>query len=135
VPKTIDDARRLIESRLAEIEAEAKRLGRVLDNLGEEGSRRIGRRTGQPLKLATTPTSASPKSERPVAPKRKVGKRAARGQRRDDLLVAIKADPGARPSELAKSIGIRPAQVSVLIAKARAEKLIVRRGQGYELRG
>jgi DNA-binding MarR family transcriptional regulator len=66
---------------------------------------------------------------------RKVGKRAARGQRRKELLAAIKASPGARPSELAKTIGIKPTQVHALIAKAKAEKLITRRGQGYAIKG
>jgi Mn-dependent DtxR family transcriptional regulator len=49
--------------------------------------------------------------------------------------VAIKASPGARPSELAKEMGVRPTQVSVLIAKARADKLVVKKGEGYALKG
>ena len=66
--------------------------------------------------------------------RRKAAKRAPRGQRREELLAAIEASPGSRPSELAATIGIRPTQISVLIAKARAEKLIVKRGEGYALR-
>ena len=31
-------------------------------------------------------------------------------------------------------MGVRPTQVHVLIAKARAEELIVQRGQGYALK-
>ncbi len=65
--------------------------------------------------------------------KRKAGKRAACGRHRDELMAMIKARPGARPSELAKSISIRPTQIHALIAKARAEKLIVKCGQGYSL--
>jgi hypothetical protein len=41
----------------------------------------------------------------------------------------------SRPSELAVEIGIAPGQVSVLLAKARAEKLIVKKGAGYALKG
>lgn len=123
--KAIDHACRLIESRLAEIETETARLRRAVDGMGE------GRRAVWPSKRAAG--SARPK--RRAAPKRKVGKRAARGQRREELLAAIKTTPGARPSELAKTMGVRPTQVSVLIAKARAERLIVKRGEGYAPKG
>jgi hypothetical protein len=130
VSETIDDARRLIESRLAEIEPETRRLERALPHLGQaEGRPR--RRRGK----KTTETSPSPSSEGGRKPtRRRVEKRAPRGRRREQLLAAIEASPGARPSELAKTIGIRPTQVSVLIAKGRAEKLIVKSGEGYALK-
>lgn len=129
--KAIDDARRLISSRLAELDAEMKELERALVGLGDgTGPRR--RRPVRPSKAAVA-TSAPPRPKRPPSPRRKRTKRAARGQRRDQLLAVLKATPGARPSELAKAIGVRPTQVSVVIAKARAEKLIVRRGDGYAL--
>jgi len=51
-----------------------------------------------------------------------------------ELIAAVKANSGARPSELAKSIGVKPAQVHALISKARADKLIVKRGKGYALK-
>jgi DNA-binding MarR family transcriptional regulator len=60
--------------------------------------------------------------------------RAPRGQRREQLLAAIKAKPGARPSELAGELGVAPGQVSTLLAKARAENLIVKKGAGYALK-
>lgn len=127
MPNTIDDARRLIESRLSELEAEAKQLERALVSLGEgSGPRR--RRRGRP-----TAAAAPAKPKRTPAPRRKRSKRVPRGQRRQELLAAIKATPGARPSELAKSIGIRSTQIHALIAKARAEKLIVKKGDGYAL--
>lgn len=126
--KTIDDARQLIQSRLDDLGAEVKRLERALANMGE-GSLPRRRGPGRPRKPAASATSAPPK--RPTVRKRHPAKRAPRGQRREQLLAAIKASPGARPSELAKAIGVKPAQVHALIAKARAEKLIVKRGKGY----
>jgi hypothetical protein len=134
VSKPIDDARRLIESRLAEIEAEARRLERAVASLGE-GSPSRRRRPGRPRKSEDKVEPASPSPGRRAPRGRKAGRRAARGQRRVELLAAIKASPGARPSELAQSIGIRPTQIHALIAKARAEKLIVKSGQGYALKG
>lgn len=132
MPDTIDDARQMIESRLAELEAEARRLERALSHLrGDGDGRRPGRRRERKAGAASTST---PQDGRRKPSRRIAGKRARRGQRGDELVAAIKANPGARPSELAAAIGIRPTQVSVLIAKARAENLIVKSGDGYALK-
>jgi hypothetical protein len=132
VPDAIADARSLIEARLAEIEAEASRLERAMASLGEENAprRRGPGRTSKSTALDTAPS----KPRRRSPSKRKAGRRAPRGRRRDELLAAIKTTPGARPSELAEAIGVNPPQVHALIAKARAEKLIVKKGRGYALK-
>jgi MarR family len=131
MPDPIDDARQLIQSRLADISAEARQLERALVGLGEGPARK--RRPGRPPKSASAVATAPRRKRAPRKPKR--AKRAARGQRREELLAAVKANPGARPSELAREMGVRPTQVSVLIAKARAEKLVVKKGEGYALKG
>ena len=123
MPDTIDQARRLITTRLANLDAEGKELERALVSLGE-GSPPGRRRPGRPRGAAATAVSA------PSIPK----PRAPRGRRREELLTAIKATPGARPTDLAKTIGIPQTQVHALIAKARAEKLVVKKGNGYALR-
>lgn len=132
MPDTIDDARRMIESRIAEIETEARQLEPALAHLvGSQGTGPRRRRArGKGTRTSTSPTPATPRKGSP----QKAGKRAARGERQRQLLAAIEANPGARPSELARSIGIRPTQVSVLIAKARSEMLIVKSGKGYALK-
>lgn len=114
----IDRARALIRSRLTELDAEAKELERALASLGEKTARRPAR----PRKPA-------------AAKRRRKGTRAARGQRREQLLAAIKANPGARPAELARAIGISANQVHGLIAKADADKLLVKEDKGYALKG
>jgi len=119
----------LIESRLTEIRDETSKLERALTHLGEGD---VEPRPRRKVSAAGTPTR--PKSKRRAGSGAKATKRASRGQRREELLAAIEATPGARPSELAETIGVRPTQVSVLIAKARAERLIVRSGKGYELK-
>ena len=131
MPDVLDAARQLISSRLADLDAEAKQLERALAGLGEGSARK--RRPGRPRKSA--PVAAAPSKRKPSRRKRQSSKRAPRGQRREQLLAAIKANPGTRPSELAKEMGIRPTQVHALIAKARAEKLIVKSGRGYALKG
>lgn len=116
--ETIESARKLILERLAAIEAEAARLRRALGSLGE----RRGPRAASP----------KPRGKRSASKRRRT--HAPRGQRREELIAAIKAKPGARPSELAAEIGIAPGQVSALLAKARAEKLVVKEGAGYALK-
>jgi hypothetical protein len=132
VSNPTDAARILIQARLTDLDAELKRLERALASLGEGDSPK--RRPGRPRKAAAASAPASEKPERRTPRKRKTAKRAPRGRRREQLLTAIKAVPGARPSELANSIGVKPAQVHALIAKARADKLIVKKGNGYALK-
>ncbi len=132
VSKSIDDARRLIQSRLSDIAAETRQLERAVASLGEgSASRRPAERRPRGLGVAT---HAFPKSKRRAGRRRKAAKRAARGQRREELLAAIRTTPGARRAELAKTIGISSTQVHALIAKARSDKLIVKKGDGYELK-
>jgi predicted transcriptional regulator len=77
---------------------------------------------------------AKPRRKRALS-KRRRRLQAPRGQRREQLLAAIGAKPGARPSALVAEVGISPGQVSGLIAKAREEKLIIKKGAGYALKG
>jgi hypothetical protein len=133
LPNPIDDARNLIQARLDDLDSEAKQLERALASLGEGSGR--SRRPGRPRKdTAATSTSPKPKPKRRAPRRRKATKRAPRGQRREQLLAAIDAGPGSRPSELAKTMKVKPTQVHALLAKLLAEKLIVKRGGGYALK-
>ncbi len=117
--ETIDAARKLIAERLRKLEAEAKQLEQALKSMGE----------------SDRPRSGAPKPPRKrAAGKRRRRSKAPRGLRREQLLAAIKAKPGARPSELAGEIGVSPSQAHGLIRKVRAEKLIVKQGAGYVLK-
>jgi hypothetical protein len=129
VPSTIDDARQLIQSRRTEIEAEAAQLRRAIAGLGDRGGSR-------PRRRAHSAKAASPvKSSRTkAAGKDRRRSQAPRGQRHEQLFAAIKSMPGAQPSELAREIGVSASQVHGLLAKARAEKLIVKKGPAYFLK-
>jgi hypothetical protein len=115
----IESARKLISDRLGAIEAETGKLRRALGELGERDG--------------SAPAAPKPRRKR-AAGKRRRRVQAPRGQRREQLLAAIKAKPGARTSDLAAEIGIAPGQVSALLAKAREDKLIVKQGAGYALK-
>ncbi len=82
----IDGARRVIQDRIEEIDLEAASLRVALESLGGSGYR----------------SPATPKARRP----KRSGKRAPRGQRREQFLAALKAKPGSRVADVAKEIGI-----------------------------
>ena len=86
MPDAIEAARRLLEDRLAEIEAEAAKIRTALQSLGSKGA---VPRARPPAKPGRRPT------KRPR-------KRAPRGQRRQEFLAAVKKSPGATAAELAR---------------------------------
>jgi hypothetical protein len=78
VSSTIDDARQLIQSRLADLDAEAKQLERALASLGQGDAPRR-RRPGRPRKRPVAATAAPPK-RRPARTRKGVkAKRTKRG--------------------------------------------------------
>ncbi|MGD9735137.1 MAG: MarR family transcriptional regulator [Solirubrobacterales bacterium] len=106
--ETVDAVRRLLVERLDAIEAERTKLERALQEMS---------------------------GGRPRVRMRGAGRgRARRGQRRAELLDALRVDPGARPAALAARMGISGSQVSGLLARAQADGLVVKRGRGYELK-
>lgn len=122
--ETTDAVRQLLHSRLDEIIEEAERLERALRSMGENIPSRPSTRRRS--------TAATKSSQRRTSRRRP--KRAPRGQRQEQLLAAIKQNPGARPAELARAIGINPSQVHGLLRKARARKLIAKQGEGYKVK-
>ena len=107
MPDTIDSARQLIQSRLADLDAEAKSLERALASLGEGVSTK--RRPGRPRK------------------------RAPRGQRREQFLAALAKSPGAKVSEIAEELGISANQTHTLAGRLHQQKAIRKSGKGYRL--
>jgi hypothetical protein len=124
VSKTIEDARALIESRLAEIESEAEQLERAVASLGE-GNRRRGRPSKHTAAARGDLAAAKPRRRR---------RRARRGQRQEELFAAIESMAGASPAELGDAIGIGSSQIHALIRKAEADGRVRKKGQGYALK-
>jgi predicted Rossmann fold nucleotide-binding protein DprA/Smf involved in DNA uptake len=113
--KTTNDVRALLAQRIGEIEQEAGQLSRALKHLdggsGAKGSKKPRRRG-----------------------KGKRRPQAQRGQRREQLLKAIKAKPGSTGAELARATGINPGQTYGLLHKAQAADLVVKSGTGYAIK-
>lgn len=107
----VDQARKAIEARLAELEDEARRLRDALTSLGDHGlstRRRTSRRTAT--------------------------RRAPRGQRQQQFLAAVKKNPGAPVSEIAKDIGVSPQQLYPIARRLREQGEIRKRGKGYAVK-
>jgi hypothetical protein len=130
MPDHIDRARQLIESRLADLDAEAESLERALASLLGEGAG-AKRRPGRPRKRASV--AAAPPQPKPARRKRKSSKRARRGQRREQFLAAVKKSPGAKVSEIARELGISANQTHTLAGRLHQQKVIRKSGMGYRL--
>jgi hypothetical protein len=121
MPDVVTDARRMIEDRLRELEAEASRLRGALASLGGASRRSTRAR------------------RRPAASGRRRGgtrERAPRGQREAEFLSALEKRPGAKPSAIAEEMGIAPNQVYGLARRLhQAGRIRKRRDGGYALKG
>lgn len=117
----VADVRKVIEDRLRELESEEARLRRALADLG-------GGTRGAPTRRRPRATSAG-------GHKRAGARRAPRGQREAEFLAALKKNPGAKASEIAREMGVAPSQVYGLAGRLHKEgKVRKRRGGGYALK-
>lgn len=113
----IADVVTLLESRLAQIAEEDVRIRRALE-------------TFDPAK----PTSSSPRERRKARRKPK-GRRAGHGERRAQILAAIKESPDASPRELAEATGAGTTYVYGLVRKLQDSGQIKKNGKGFEIVG
>jgi sugar-specific transcriptional regulator TrmB len=109
----LDQARKVMEARLRELEDEARRLRNALASLGDRKASRSPRRT-------TT--------------RRSTTRQAPRGQRQEQLLAAVKKKPGAPVSEIAKDIGVSPQQLYPVTRRLREKGEIRKQGRGYAIK-
>lgn len=111
----IESARRVLSSRLAEIEAETGKLRSALQSLGGRSA-------------TSSSSSAAPKPRR-----RRRAKRAPHGQRRRQFLAAAKSKPGSSAAELGKVIGISTTQAYALSQRLLKDGEVKKSGKGYKI--
>jgi DNA invertase Pin-like site-specific DNA recombinase len=109
----VDQARKAIETRLRELEDEARRLRDALTSLGGRKPATRRRRT---------------------TPRRSTTRRAPRGERKQQFLAAVKKKPGVPVSEIAKGIGVSPQQLYPVARRLREKGEIRKRGKGYAVK-
>lgn len=124
----LNEAREMVQKRLAELDDERKRLERALAELGGKVTRRgpgrprgSGRRgPGRPPKAATATAT------------RKPGRRRRRGGTRADQAVSlVEASPGITASEIAKSMKIKPNYLYRVLGELEQEGRVTKQGRQY----
>ena len=116
----LDEARQLVEKRLADLDEERKRLERALSELG---GRITGRRPGRPRgkKAGKARTAAAPRRRR----KRRGGTRA------DQAVKLIEQKPGISASEVAKTMKIKPNYLYRVLGDLEKEGRVKKDGRQY----
>jgi sugar-specific transcriptional regulator TrmB len=119
----LDEARQLVERRLADLDEERQRLERALAELGGKSSRRRpGRPRGSSKKAASGSTGSG-------APRRRRKRRG--GTRGDQAVKLIEAQPGISASDVAKNMKIKPNYLYRVLGDLEKEGRVKKDGRQY----
>ena len=113
----LDEARQLVQRRLADLEEERKRLERALAELGGKATRRPGRPRGSSSKAPST------------APRRRRKRRG--GTRADQAVGLIEQQPGISASDVAKAMKIKPNYLYRVLGDLEKEGRVKKTGRQY----
>ncbi len=112
----LDEARQLVQKRLADLDEERKRLERALAELGGKARRAPGRPRGS-------------KSSSTGAPKRRRKRRG--GARADQAVNLISSKPGISASDVAKQMKIKPNYLYRVLGDLEKEGRVKKQGRQY----
>jgi sugar-specific transcriptional regulator TrmB len=112
----LDEARQLVQKRLADLDEERKRLERALAELGGKARRAPGRPRGS-------------KSSSSGAPKRRRKRRG--GTRADQAVNLITSEPGISASDVAKQMKIKPNYLYRVLGDLEKEGRVKKQGRQY----
>jgi sugar-specific transcriptional regulator TrmB len=116
----LDEARQLVERRLADLDEERKRLERALAELGGKARRRG---PGRPPGSSNKGSAGGPKTRR---------RRKRRGcTRADQAVKLIQGQPGISASEVAKTMKIKPNYLYRVLGDLEKEKRVKKDGRKY----
>jgi sugar-specific transcriptional regulator TrmB len=114
----LDEARQLIERRLADLDSERRKLERALAELGGKAKRSPGRPRG---------SASAPKAAR--APKKRRRRRG--GTRGDQAVDLITSKPGISASDVAKTMKIKPNYLYRVLGDLEKEGRVKKDGRQY----
>ena len=120
----LDEARQLVERRLAELDDERRRLERALAELGGKAKRSPGRPRGSAS--TTTTTSTAKASSAPKKRRRRKG-----GTRADQAVDLITSQPGISASDVAKTMKIKPNYLYRVLGDLEKEGRVKKDGRQY----
>jgi hypothetical protein len=120
----LDEARALLERRLADLHEERQRLERALAGLGGKAKRSPGRPRGS---ASTSTPTAAPKAAR--SPKKRRRRRG--GTRADQAVDLITSQPGISASDVAKTMKIKPNYLYRVLGDLEKEGRVKKDGRQY----
>jgi sugar-specific transcriptional regulator TrmB len=120
----LDEARELLERRLADVHDEARKLERALAELGGKAKRSPGRPRGSVSKASTKASSGSS-----GAPKKRRRRRG--GTRADQAVELITSQPGISASDVAKTMKIKPNYLYRVLGDLEKEGRVKKDGRQY----
>jgi sugar-specific transcriptional regulator TrmB len=121
----LDEARELVQRRLADLDEERSRLERALAELGGKAKRSPGRPRGSASK-ATTKASSGASSGAPKKRRRRRG-----GTRADQAVDLITSQPGISASDVAKTMKIKPNYLYRVLGDLEKEGRVKKDGRQY----
>jgi sugar-specific transcriptional regulator TrmB len=117
----LDEARELVERRLADLDEERRRLERALAELGGKVKRSPGRPRGSASKASTKASTGAPKKRR----------RRRGGTRADQAVELITSQPGISASDVAKTMKIKPNYLYRVLGDLEKEGRVKKDGRQY----
>jgi hypothetical protein len=122
----IDEARELLERRLADLHDERQRLERALAELGGKAKRSPGRPRGS----ASTSTPSTPSAPKAASGPKKRRRRRG-GTRADQAVDLITSQPGISASDVAKTMKIKPNYLYRVLGDLEKEGRVKKDGRQY----
>jgi hypothetical protein len=123
----LDEARGLIERRLADLDEERRRLERALGELGGKVAKRPGRPRGGSSTASAGDAAPAPKAS--GAPKKRRRRRG--GTRADQAVELITSQPGISASDVAKTMKIKPNYLYRVLGDLEKEGRVKKDGRNY----
>jgi hypothetical protein len=120
----LDEARKLVKKRLADLDGERKRLERALVDLGGKGT---SRGPGRPPGSKSTSAASSP-----AAPRRR--KRRG-GTRADQAVSLIESQPSIGASDIAKTLKVKPNYIYRVLGDLEKAGRVQKQGRQYFPKG
>jgi hypothetical protein len=124
----LDEARQLVERRLADLDEERKRLERALAELGGKATTRRG--PGRPPGRPRGSSSKSKKGSAGAGAPRRRRKRRG-GTRADQAVKLIEGQPGISASDVAKQMKIKPNYLYRVLGDLEKEGRVKKDGRQY----
>lgn len=122
----LDEAKGLVENRLAELDEERQRLERALAELGGKAAKRS---PGRPRGRKASATKAASSDSTAATPRRRRKRRG--GTRADQAVALVEKEPGISASDVAKQMKIKPNYLYRVLGDLEKEGRIKKQGRQY----